>query len=66
MSLLGNEDEKIGNWSIKNLNYRGQKIGPVQDCGFGGSPWRASPHPRSYFLDPCCFILTLINYLLSR
>ena len=49
MSLLGNEDEKIGNWSIKNLNYRGQKIGPVQDCGFGGSPWRAFPPPPLIF-----------------
>lgn len=34
MSLLGNEDEKIGNWSGKDLNSRGQKMGPAYNCGF--------------------------------
>lgn len=36
MGLLGNEDDKIGNWSSKNLNYRDQKLGPANDCEFQG------------------------------
>lgn len=36
MSLLGNEDEKIGNWGSKDFSYRGQKVGPANDWSMEG------------------------------
>lgn len=50
MSLLGNEDDKIGNWDSKDLEYRGQNMDPANDC-ISGTVHVQFPEPLC-FLDP--------------
>lgn len=63
LSLLGNEDEKIGNQDSRYIDYRGQEMDPINvDLG---NPCRAPPLPM--FSRPrCYFFLVITNYLLGR
>ena len=52
MNLLGNGDEKIGNWGREDLHARGGKMGPARDCGFRERSSQGFPLPHLCFPDP--------------
>lgn len=63
MSLLGNENEKIGNWGSKDLDHRGEDMDAANDCIWGKAHVGLPPPPM--FIRPHLLLFSNYNQLLS-